>query len=76
MAGQWCAGQTVEDAKNGKLKNSKAFCEGYLARSLEVTPTNPHAAGSEAATAFDLGVADKLAGNDPLCCAPCGAAAV
>lgn len=76
MAGQICAGQNIDDIKNAKLRNSKAFCEGYLARSLEVSPTNPHPVGSEAAAAFTLGVADKLGGSDPLCCAPCGPAAV
>lgn len=76
MAGQICAGQTSDAVKNGKLRNSKAFCEGYLARSLEVTPTNPHPAGSEANAAFALGIADKVAGYGPFCCAPCGAAAV
>lgn len=75
MAGSFCAGQDATDAKNGVIQNSKAYCEGALARSLEVTPTNPHVAGSEAATAWDAGVADKLADTVQGCCAPSGVAA-
>lgn len=74
--GQLCAGQTTDKPKNAKLKNSRAFCEGYLARSLTTSPVNPHEAGSEAAIAFSLGVADKVLGVGPFCCAPCGPAAV
>jgi len=76
MAGQKCDGRAVTAPKNAKIKNSKALCDGALARTLEVTPTNPHQAGSETAAAWDAGVAIKAdADGDPPCCAPAGAAA-
>lgn len=65
---------TVE---NPTIKESRAFCEGRAARAASVSPTNPHAAGSDDADAWDRGVADKVA-NPTVhgCCGPTGAAAV
>ena len=76
MAGSYCDGRDATEAKNGVIQNSRAYCEGYLARSIETVPTNPHEADSEANVAFAAGVAAKLADDPPGCCAPCGDAAV
>ena len=74
MPGSLCSGTT---AKEARIKNSRAYCEGALARTVSTTPTNPHASGSSAADAWDEGVAVKAdADGDPACCAPAGAAAV
>lgn len=73
MPGELCDGTTLRTAN---VKDSKAMCEGALARTLSTTPTNPHAAGSDAAVAFAAGVAVKAdADGDPACCAPAGDAA-
>jgi hypothetical protein len=73
MPGQLCSGTTV---KNANVKDSKAYCEGYLARTQSVTPTNPHAAGSSCADAFDAGADAKAneASTDAArgCCAATG----
>jgi hypothetical protein len=77
MAGQLCDGLSL---KTANLKNSKAYCEGYGARAAAVTPTNPHASGSEAYTAFAAGVTAKADESTPDadkgCCAPSGGFAV
>lgn len=77
MPGQLCDGSAKRQAN---VKNSKAFCEGYAARTVSTTPTNPHAAGSDCNVAFAAGVtakADELTADaDRGCCAPSGAAAV
>ena len=74
MPGSLCSGTT---AKEARIKNSRAYCEGALARTVSTTPTNPHASGSDAAVAFAAGVAVKAdAGGDPACCSPAGPAAV
>lgn len=73
MAGYLCTGV---DTFSGFLpKESRAYCEGAYARTQEVTPTNPHAAGSDANVAWAAGVADKAAGTMEGCCAAMGAAA-
>lgn len=73
MPGKLCDG-TVE---NPTKKESKAFCEGRAARAASATPTNPHAAGTDDAAAWDRGVASKVsAPNDHACCGPTGPAAV
>ncbi len=73
MPGKLCNGS--EDM--GWVKESKAFCEGRAARAAAVSPTNPHESGSDAADAWDAGVASKVASpDDHACCAPTGAAAV
>lgn len=77
MAGKLCMG-SIEVPSNPIL--SVAYCEGYKARTLSATPTNPHTSGTPEADAWDRGVAAK-AGEaatdvDRACCAPCGAAAV
>ena len=73
MAGQLCAGTAV---KNANVKDSKAYCEGYLARTASTTPTNPHAAGSSCNVAFSAGAAAKLGeastDADKGCCAATG----
>ena len=76
MPGLLCSGVPTDEAKNAKIKDSKAYCEGAVARTLSLTPVNPHEAGSSAADAWDAGVAVKAGGDDPPCCAPSGPAAV
>ena len=73
MAGKQCDG-TSNVPHNHKL--TRAFCEGRAARAAEVSPTNPHPAGSDDAAAWDRGVASKVAADPDGCCAPTGAAAV
>lgn len=78
MSGKLCTGATTNSS--GTLKSSKAFCEGMAYRAsdtvLSVPKTaNPHAVGSDAATAWDLGwdFATASAGSVPdtsgTCCA-------
>ena len=58
------------------VRSSKAFCEGYKARTLSASPTNPHPAGSPDAVAFAAGMAAKVGeastDADKACCAPTG----
>ena len=65
--------------ENPTIKESKAYCEGRVARTLSTTPTSPHPAGSDDDNAWDRGVAAKAAETTPDdnigCCAPCGAKA-
>lgn len=80
MPGQICAGQNTDDIKNAKLRNSKSFCEGFLARAVAVPPAvPPHEEGSAAYNAYVAGVAAKAAETTPDenkgCCAPAGAKA-
>ena len=80
MPGQLCTGTTI---KNGTIRDSKAFCEGMAYRttgSAVAAPkaNNPHAAGSDAAIAWDNGwdIADAAGGStigDAFCCALRGA---
>lgn len=73
MPGYLCTGVSTNI---GYLpKESRAYCEGAYARTLSTTPTNPHEAGSDAATAWAAGVTDKAAGTVEGCCAVMGAAA-
>ena len=72
MAGKICDGST----DNPTVKESRAFCEGRLARSLSATPTNPHPATSADGLAWQRGVDSKAAGDPDGCCAATGAAAV
>lgn len=76
MAGQYCSGKDALEPREAVHNNAQAFCEGREARVAEVTPSNPFQAGSEAAAAWDRGVASKAAGDPDGCCAPTGAAAV
>jgi hypothetical protein len=55
MAGKLCTGQ--QDGNAGNVRNSVAFCEGLNARIASNSTTNPHESGSEAADAWDRGVA-------------------
>ena len=74
MAGKNCNGVAAYSAV--KVRNSKSFCEGYVARTVSTTPTNPHVAGSEANAAFAAGAAAKLGEAstdvDRACCAATG----
>jgi len=70
MPGKSCDG-TIE---NHKLKESKAFCEGRLAKSLTGAPVNPHPENSADGDAWARGVASKFAGEPDGCCAPTGPA--
>ena len=56
MAGKLCSGTADNNA--GCFKNSKAYCEGIdhrMATNGATIGDNPHAVGSEAANAWDLG---------------------
>jgi hypothetical protein len=56
MAGKQCNG--VKDFNNGRVKNSKAFCEGVAARTASTNPVLPqHENGSEAWDCHVAGVA-------------------
>ena len=57
MPGNLCDGHT---GRNGKVKDSKAYCEGMAYRQSGIgtdvpVTDNPHEAGSDAATAWDAG---------------------
>ncbi|MGD9168555.1 MAG: hypothetical protein PVI97_00660 [Candidatus Thiodiazotropha sp.] len=74
MAGRMCNG--VATFYQYPLTESRAFCEGVAARYASNSPTNPHAAGSDAATSWDAGVAvaaaaagGAVAKADAPCCA-------
>lgn len=61
----------------GRVRNSKAYCEGVQARIDSNSPTNPHEVGSEASDCWLAGVADAAAKagstvvlTDAPCCAP------
>lgn len=75
MAGKMTDGSTACPT----VKESKAFCAGYLARTLSTTPTTPFVNGSDEDLAWDRGVAAKAGESgtdaDKECCAPCGAKA-
>jgi len=83
MPGKLCYGAAAGNA--GKLRNSKAFCEGLEHRALGAGVTypvtdNPHESGSEASDAWILGwtVADDAETStidpaDAPCCAVTGA---
>ena len=65
-----------------KHRNSKSYCEGMMARVASAITTNPHESGSEAADAWDAGVAvaNAAAGStiaiaDQGCCAAGGTVA-
>lgn len=80
MAGKLCFGEPTNNA--AKVRNSKSFCEGRYYRALGTETThpkedNPHEAGTEAATAWDLGWDDAEAGTGTYvgpsgCCAALG----
>jgi len=56
MAGKGCAGAQLNNAGNATL--SRAYCEGIdhrMATNGATIGDNPHAVGSEAANAWDLG---------------------
>lgn len=87
MPGKLCTGATTNST--GTLKSSKAFCEGmaYRASGTAIAKPkvdNPHVAGSDAATAWDLGWDFAEAGKSasvPLdtsatCCAAVGLVAL
>lgn len=81
MAGKQCGGLADSGGRPfvPKLKETKAYCDGYKARTLSTTPTNPYTTGTPEALAWARGVAAKAgeasADADKGCCAPCGAAA-
>ena len=73
MPGQLQDGTTI---KTANVKDGRAYAEGYLARTVAVSPTNPHASGSNAYIAFAAGATAK-AGEATLdadkgSCAPVG----
>ena len=76
MAGKLCYGQDANEMKTADVRLSKSYCEGAYARTQEVSPSNPHLPGSDAAIAWEAGVGDKFADTMQGCCAPMGAAAV
>ncbi len=55
MAGSFCTGLDPDDGF--LIKETKAYCEGLNARILSNSTTNPHESGSDAADAWDAGVA-------------------
>lgn len=68
MAGDLCDGHAN---RNGKVKDSKAFCEGMAYRQTDfgdvaTKAANPHEAGSDAAAAWDAGwdAAEASAGGE------------
>ncbi len=74
MAGSFCTGLDPDDGF--LIKETKAYCEGLNARILSNSTTNPHESGSDAADAWDAGVAAAAAAAggtvskaDAPCCA-------
>lgn len=64
MAGTWLDSETTVTPNNyARLKLVKAYEEGVQARLASSTPTNPHAAGTADADAWDAGAADAAAGT-------------
>ena len=78
MPGKQCNG--VAGYSAGKLKNSKAYCEGLdhrISTNGATIGDNPHVAGSEAANCWDVGWSEgqadagsTLSASSGLCCAP------
>lgn len=78
MPGKLCRGS----ADRKFVKDSRAFCEGMQARVASTTTTNPHVAGTDAADAWDAGVAvadanegGQISKADQGCCAAGGTVA-
>ncbi len=73
MPGKHCGNKVLDGAP--KIRETRAFCEGRLARSLSATPVNPHPVGSTDGLAWQSGVDSKVAAEPDGCCAPTGPAA-
>lgn len=72
MAGKICSDTT--DTTN--TRDSRAYCEGRVARAASALPVNPYTTGTPEALAWSRGVASKVAGDPNGCCANSGPAAV
>jgi len=68
MSGKLCFGKEYNNAGAGRLRDSKAFCEGRYNKANGGTALgadNPHVATSDAGLAWAAG----FASTDPGCCA-------